>query len=530
MDSEQTTLSFEQVLGILRLRALWILLCVVLAAAAAYGLSKSQTKKYTATASIAFSNNSLSEEIAGLSESGGGSATAQEASNLELVKLGDMAAKTARRLGHGLTEEQVAASLQISGQGESSVVDVAAKATSPALAAAIANTYAGQFVEEQQNTTRRYFKAALALVNRQLARLSPAQRVGADGLDLQNRAQSLALIAELGYNKVQIAAEAGVPSSPSSPRTKRNTLLGAVLGLLLGIVVTLLLERFDRRIRGPEDLEAVYRLPMLGGVPKSGRLARSRRNRGKSKPLPPTEAEAFGLIRAHLRFFNVDRVLRTLVIASASPGDGKTTIARHLASAAARAGARVLLLEADLRHPTLARQLNIQSGEGLAGVLIGSISMEAATSSVPLPVSPGEGISGRKLDVLVAGSVLPPNPGELLESSAMDVLLAQAKSIYDLVVIDTPPLTAVSDAFPLLTRVDGVVVVGWVGRSRRDAAEQLQQILMGSEIPLLGVIANGAKSAGPGSYAEPESGKSAPLGAAAGAASSPEELAPSANS
>ena len=532
MDSEQTTLSFEQVLGILRLRGLWILLCLVLAAAVAYGISKHQTKKYTATASIAFSNNSLSEEIAGLSESGGGSATAQEASNLELVKLGDMAARTASRLGHGLTEERVAASLKISGQGESSVVDVAATATSPQLAAEIANTYASAFVEEQQNTTHRYFKTALALVKKQLARLSPAQRLGADGLDLQNRAQSLGLLAELGYNKVQIAAEARVPSSPSSPRTKRNTLLGAILGLLLGIVVTLLLERFDRRIRGPEDLEAIYRLPMVGGVPKSGRLARSGRKRGKGTPLPPTEAEAFGLIRAHLRFFNVDRELRTLVIASAAPGDGKTTIARHLASAAARAGARVLLIEADLRHPTLARQLDIQAGQGLGGVLIGSISMEEATSSVALEVSPGEGISGRKLDVLVAGSVLPPNPGELLESSAMDILLARAKSAYDLVVIDTPPLTAVSDAFPLLTRVDGVVIVGWVGRSRRDAAEQLQQILASSDhLPLLGVIANGSKSAGPGSYAEPDSGKAAPVDATtAGAAASSEEFAPTANS
>ena len=109
----------------------------------------------------------------------------------------------------------------------------------------------------------------------------------------------------------------------------------------------------------------------------------------------------------------------------------------------------------------------------------------------------------------------------------MDILLARAKSAYDLVVIDTPPLTAVSDAFPLLTRVDGVVIVGWVGRSRRDAAEQLQQILAGSDhLPLLGVIANGSKSAGPGSYAEPDSGKAA----TAGTASSPEELAPTANS
>ena len=98
--------------------------------------------------------------------------------------------------------------------------------------------------------------------------------------------------------------------------------------------------------------------------------------------------------------------------------------------------------------------------------------------------------------MLAAGAVLPPNPGELLESRAMDAVLEQAKSTYDLVVIDTPPLTAVSDAFPLLTKVDGVVIVGRVGHSRRDAAEQLHQVLASSGAPLLGVIANGAKSGG----------------------------------
>ena len=102
--------------------------------------------------------------------------------------------------------------------------------------------------------------------------------------------------------------------------------------------------------------------------------------------------------------------------------------------------------------------------------------------------------------MLVAGSSLPPNPGELIESHAMESLLAQAKAKYALVVIDTPPLTAVSDAFPLLGKVDGVIVVGRVGRNRRDVAERLHETLMGAGAPLLGVVANGVKSGRRGSY------------------------------
>jgi len=101
---------------------------------------------------------------------------------------------------------------------------------------------------------------------------------------------------------------------------------------------------------------------------------------------------------------------------------------------------------------------------------------------------------------MVAGAALPPNPGELLESHAMEALLEWAKATYDLVLIDTPPLTVVSDAFPLLRKVDGVIIVGRVGRNRRDVAQRLRATLTAAGAPLLGVVANGFKSARLGSY------------------------------
>ncbi len=501
MDTEQTNLSLEQVLGVLRRRAPWIVLCFVLVAAAAYGFSKHQTKKYTATASLVFNNQQLSQQVAGLQPVGSSNQLAQQNTNLKLVQLGDMAQKTAGLLGQGLTKEAVSADLSVSAQGESNIVNVAATATSPVLAAGIANTYTELFVTEQQNSNHAYYASALRLVNKQLAALSPKEKAGTAGLALQDRAQSLGVLAELRNGNVQVAQAAAVPTSPSSPKVSRNTALGAVLGLLLGIGIAFLLERFDRRIREPKDLEAVYGLPLLGVVPESPALSRDSRGKGGSRgPLPAGEAEAFHLIRAHLRYFNVDRELRTLLIASAAPGDGKSTVARHLAAAAARMGARVLLLEVDLRRPTLAKQLDVQSGPGLADVLLGTIALSEAAQSIDLGVPSGSAPRERTLDVLVAGAALPPNPGELVESHAMEGLLAKAKASYDLVVIDTPPLTAVSDAFPLLSKVDGVIIVGRVGRNRRDVAERLHETLTGAGAPLLGVVANGFKAGRLGSY------------------------------
>ncbi|HWY90152.1 MAG TPA: GNVR domain-containing protein [Solirubrobacteraceae bacterium] len=488
----------------LRRRGHWIVLCCVLAAAAAFGLSKHQTKQYTATASLLFKSNQLTQQIAGLPSNI--TAQAQQNSNVRLVQVGEMAAKTASLLG--LTERKVSDSLSVAQQGEtsvvgeSSVVNVSASAVSPTLAAEIANTYAEQFVKEQQTSNRQYFKSALTTVNKQLAALSPKQRLRGPGVTLQNRAQELKLLAELQYGGVQLAQSAVVPTSPSSPKTLRNTIIGGALGLLLGIGLVLLLERLDRRLREPEELETIYRAPLLGAVPRSASLSRSpQRTPDALLGLPPAEAEAFSLILAHLRSFNAERDIRTVLVTSAAPSDGTTTVALHLAEAATKSGARTLLLEMDLRRPTLAHNLCIQSGPGLSDVLTDTISMGEAAQSINLLTLAGGGTTGQTLDVLTSGVAQPSSPSELIKSHTMEAVLEQMKSTYDLVVIDTPSLMAVSDAFPILHKVDGVIVVSRIGHTRRDVAEQLQQVLDRSAAPLLGVVANHLHAKVRGTYA-----------------------------
>jgi receptor protein-tyrosine kinase len=242
-------------------------------------------------------------------------------------------------------------------------------------------------------------------------------------------------------------------------------------------------------MKSVSDLEAAYQLPVLGAIPRS-----------RSYTLPPqvdtaaheAGSEVFKLLRAYLRYFNVDRDLRTLLVASAAPGDGKSTIAYNLGEAAQETGSKTLLIEADLRRPTLASHYGLSIGPGLSELLSGSVTVHEVIQSIPIATRVNGATSEVSLDLLVAGHP-PPNPAELVESNAMADVLSWAAEHYELVVIDTPPLGVVSDAMALLRQVDGVVIVSQLGKNTRDAAEFLRKRLVGVNAPLLGVVANGIK-------------------------------------
>jgi capsular exopolysaccharide synthesis family protein len=499
IESQQRGLSIGEIWAILRRRIAWIAVCFFVVTLVAYASTAREAKKYTATAAITFGSNQLAEQIAGLSTSTSTGPLAQQASDVEQVSQGKAAAKTAQELGRSI--EEVTASVAVGARGESDSVEVAATTASPELSAKIANTYANEFVKEQQAANRDFFRSALALVNRQLAAIPASQQFGAAALDLHERAHTLSLLAGLGYSNAQVAVEAAVPSVPSSPHVKRNTILGALLGLLLGIALAFALERFDPRVRGPQDLADLYGVALLGTIPRSTAFSDGRDHGhgvgvGVSQALPPEESEAFDTLQAHLRYFKLDHDVRTLLIVSPERGDGKTTLARYLAEAAARLRSRVLLVEADMREPSLMRQYGVGTRPGLSDVLLGSASDADAATAVRLPPVAGGEVAPKALDVLFAGSVLPPNPGELMQRDAVGAWLARAKARYELVVIDTPSLSQFSDAFPLLAKVDGVIAVGRVGVSRRDAAEGLRQVLTSGGAPLLGIVANCSAASG----------------------------------
>ena len=494
--SRQTDL--DHVIAILRRRAGLITLCFLVAAGVAVGFSLLQEKQYSASASLLFRNPGFAEDLFGTSASPTNTdPTREAATNQKLVGLAVVGERAAKQL-KDLSPEEVSAMVSVSAEGEADVVSVTATSPDPRQTQQVANTFARQFIAFRAGTDRSKLLQAKRLAERELRRLSPAQQIGVRGQALSRGAEKLGILASLQTGNAELVQPADLPTSPSSPKPKRNGILGGLLGLLLGIGLAFLFERLNRKLRDPEEAQEVFGLPVLGTVPESKAIMASNEGTAAAE-LPFVENEAFRMLRASLRYFNVDRDMRSLLVASYFAGVGKSTMSWNLARVAATS-AKVVIVETDLRKPTLARQHGLQMGPGLAELLTHQVKLDEAIQSKPI-VAGGNGAGGGEMavDVVVAGT-LPPNPAELIESQAMGEVLSQLRERYDLVVIDTAPVGVVSDAFPLLHQADGVIVASRIGHCTRDSAARLREQLQRLEAPVLGIVVNGIKVRRGGKY------------------------------
>jgi Mrp family chromosome partitioning ATPase/capsular polysaccharide biosynthesis protein len=498
-------------------RGVWLIIaCALVTTAAALGISKLEGKRYAATTSLLFQNQDTIQGEAGLPESGAIDPNGP-ATNVALVAGSQVAQSTARAVGHGLSAQDVRDAISVGELGQTDIVTVQATSRVPALAAAIANTYAKQFIDARRTQQQASVRSAITSLQQQIAHLPPAARSGAQGQAGEARLASLQTLQSLENGGATIVAPAAAPTSPSSPKLHRNVLIGLVLGLLLGVLIAIIVERSTRRV-GADDVASTFALPLLATV---GAGERDRWPAPANGHHPPSNGagEAFRLLRARLRYFNIERDVTTVLITSPAAGDGRTSVATHLATTAAGMGTKVLLIEADLRHPSLHRVLGVEARPGLADLLSrghldyqdviqslgadgdtrspdrsarngGPLSHAADTSARPHQTPLVDAASTvRRLDVIAAGAS-PANAAVLLESPAMRDLLAWARASYDLVVIDTPPPSLYADAIPLIRRVDGVIIVCRLGSTTQAESETLRTQLESLGAPVLGVVAN----------------------------------------
>jgi capsular exopolysaccharide synthesis family protein len=286
--------------------------------------------------------------------------------------------------------------------------------------------------------------------------------------------------------KVEVVAGPQGSDGPVSPRPVRNLALAALLGLLAGVAAAALREILDTTVKSPEALHDLAAAPVLGRVPFDVD-ARSRSltfaTGGHS-----ARAEALRQLRTNLQFVDVDRPVKTLVVTSAVPGEGKSSTACGLAILFAEAGQRVLIIDADLRRPRIAEYLDLEGAVGLTTVLAGRASVEEVLQRW------GDG-----LWVLPSGS-LPPNPSELLGSRHMGALLDSFREQFDMVIVDCPPLLPVTDGAVVAARADGALLLA---RSHKTTSSQVQtavRALQSVDARLLGCVFNMVSSKGPEGY------------------------------
>lgn len=328
----------------------------------------------------------------------------------------------------------------------------------------------------------------------QLARLERAKEVGENLYKLLLEKNEEAKITEAGkIGSLRVIDPAVPPGSPVKPRKALNLALGLVLGLTLGVALAFLLESLDNSVKSPEELEYNFGLPVLGLIPSIHSQEFKRKKRRESldevakisatlvtryTPRSPI-SEAYRTLRTNIQFSRIDSPLKTVVISSAAPSEGKSTTVANLAITTALMGVKTLLVDADLRRPVIHSLFGLDRESGMINTLVERLSLERVIKH--------SGIES--LDILTCGAI-PPNPSEILNSQRMRDLIAELSGKYDLVLFDSPPVLTVTDTCVLGSRVEGVVLVVSSHNTDRRALHRAKALLSNVKANILGAVLN----------------------------------------
>ncbi|WP_320672292.1 Wzz/FepE/Etk N-terminal domain-containing protein [Patulibacter defluvii] len=456
---------------------LWVVIAVVvLVVGVAVLVSALREPSYEASADLIVTPVSADDPsflaIPVLRESNDPSRTIQTAASV--IKSPQIAAEAARRIGGGIDGSAVSDAITIEPLGASNLVSVTAQASSPQQAQKLASAYARAALDFRDQLVRTRVDAALAGIT-------------ATDPTAQARRVQLGIVRKVGDPTIGLAQDARVPTAPIGASKALTLAVALIAGLILGGLAALLMERVDRRVGDRSELIAEIPIPVLARVPP---LPRGRRG----LDVPPAVREAFRTLQIQLDMRRGNGC-RSVMLTSASSGDGKTTAVLNLAFALVGAGHRVIVIDFDLRKPDLERQLGLEASRGLV-TLLGSETplaelLHAAPRLAPLRVVPAAGQPG---DV----ALLP------VLARRLDAILAEAEQLADYVIMDTAPLGEVGDALAIVEHADDVLLVGRPGWTDQRALEVMAGLLERSSVIPTGWIISGDEVAPPSYYFDPE--------------------------
>lgn len=281
---------------------------------------------------------------------------------------------------------------------------------------------------------------------------------------------------KVNVNTARVIERAAVPRSPIRPRKSTNLILTVVIALALAGGMAFLQEYLDDRVNSPDDLDRMLGLPALAHVPA---MPLEQAPIVSALPMNSQVVEAYRSLRTSVGFAAIDHPMRRILVTSSSKGEGKSVTSLNLATAMALDGKKVILIDADLRRPSIHRLLKQENTPGLSEVLAGMKPLETVLRETDLP----------NLSVICSGSI-PPNPAELVGSRAFDQLMERLEEMADVIILDSPPCIPVTDPLILASRVDGVLLVLHVGHTKKAAIRHAQDLLERAHARIIGVVYN----------------------------------------
>lgn len=496
-------------------RRIWIIAVLpVVAALSAFAVSETQSAVYKATAKVLVNRSDIVSAITNISNPALGDPTRFLATQADVARSPIVAGRTVAAAGvRGATVSDLLGSSSVTPDPSADILDVSVSWGSPAAAVRLTNAYAQQFTRYQTQLDTQRIDQALTTLHLRITQLqSKGATATASYSQLLQYQSQLETIGTLLANNSSVLQPAGV-AAQTQPRPMHNAILGGLLGLVLGIGLAFGAEALDRRVRAEDEIEQILELPLLGRIPTPPKQLRDARRPVMLADPSGSQAESVRKLKTTIEFLNLDGRVRTLMVTSAVPREGKSTTAANLGIAFARAGRRVVLVDLDLRRPSLHSLLVTSLEPGIADIVAGKATLDRALQTVSLPaVAPrvaqngsrppspnGRTIGGNQastLSVIPAGigSAVSGTLAEFLESPQLAAVLDELASRFELVLLDTPPLLAVGDAIALTTHVDALLLV-LQARSQRPLLRELARQLHQSQAPTLGFVLTGLDEA-----------------------------------
>jgi succinoglycan biosynthesis transport protein ExoP len=472
----------RQYIGVLRERYVLIIAAVVLCLAAAAIYLATADKVYEAQADLLVTPAPPDDTL--LSSLGVMRASSDPTRDVEtaakFVTNSEVAERARSQLGLDRSADSLLKDVTAEPVGQSAIVAITGKASTAGTAAALANAFAAGVVSDRTEALHNRIDKILSEVDTTDTTGAPLPSGSASAATAADQIARLQLLRDSPDPTIAVENRATPPASAASPKPKLTLVAAAFAGVIIGIAAAFAAQTLDPRLRREEQLRANYQLPILARVPAQ------RSQRGKPlmpAALAPPTREAYRTLRANIVAAHRGTEGQAILVTGSAPSEGKTTTAINLAASLAMAGADTLLIEADLRRPSIGRTLGVSPTTGVVSTLLENASVDDSVVS--------RRVFGRHLKLLLAdrrGAWT----SELFSPSAAERLVREAKGWAEFVVIDSPPLTAVIDALPLAREADNVVIVTRPGTTRLDKLHELAELLNSNGITPLGFALIGA--------------------------------------